>query len=286
METEITIEKDIIMFTTKTAEFLLSDNPDSMSLYVFYIKNAKIQKTNQIWNTDTFGMTGLGWGKKRYTDAKKVLLDSGLLTLIQTRDSKGRLNKTFLKLNYIHKHQNTHVDETTAGKQETNALSNKKEMLKVIKINALEPDENQSQAPVEELPKQESNLPDILGKNKLTRLVKLYNILWADKFGRFPTETPFNKYAGLLKPIMSAYTEYQIASLLAIHFSWHGTSGTDDFVYKNMSNNGFSLTLFRKNVDLYIAYLTNVLHVEYTSDEQIRRYVKNTLGVKVAKYAK
>lgn len=153
-------------------------------------------------------------------------------------------------------------------------------------LTILEPTQDTAQTTHVEEPKQESNLPDYLGKNKLNRVVKLYNILWADKFGRFPTETPYGKYSGLLKPIMEAYTEYQIASLLAIHFSWHGTSGVDEFVYKQMSNMGFSLTMFRKNVDLYIAYLTNVLHVEYNSDEQIRRYVKNALGAKVAKYGK
>lgn len=282
MEHEIEIDKDIISLTTKTVEFLLSKNPDSLSLYLFYTKNAKIQKTNQIWNTDTFGMKGLGWGSRRYYCAKEVLLESGLLTLIKGRNEDGTIDKSYIRLNYIHSSQKPDVDTSTRGERQTNALSNKREMLKVIKSEAssqndLTPDTSVKAKPVDKL-------PDYLGRTTLTRLLRVYSLLWQDKYGQAPTVIAYGKAGGLLKPIIQAYTEYQIACLLKIHFSWHGTTGDDDFVYKQMSNRGFSLTDFRKNVDLYIAYLTNALHIEYTNPDSVRQFAVKSLGVIIKRF--
>lgn len=128
------------------------------------------------------------------------------------------------------------------------------------------------------------SLPDYLGKTTLTRILKLYSLLWQDKYGQAPTVIPFGKAGALLKPIIGAYTEYQIACLLKIHFSWHGTTGNDEFIYKQMSNRGFSLTDFRKNVDLYIAYLTNSLHVEYNSVDSVKQFAVKSLGEIIKKY--
>jgi len=286
IETEITIDRDLITITAKTAEFLLDKNPDSLSLYVFYLKNAKIQKTNQIWSTDTFGMKGLKWGVKRYSEAKQVLLDSGLLTFIQERGETGRLQKTFIKLNYIHRSiQKPQAVTTASGQQQTNALSNKREMLEVIKENAYDKSKDLPPDTIDNS-KQVSNLPDYLGKTTLTRVLKLYNLLWFDKYGNYPTAIPFGKSGALLKPIIGAYSEYQIACLLKIHFSWHGVTGSDEFVYKQMSNRGFSLTDFRKNVDLYIAYLTNSIKIEYNVEESVRQFAFKSLGTIIKKFKK
>ncbi len=102
MSTEIGIEKDIIVLTTKTVEFLLSKNPDSLVLYMFYIKNAKIQKTNRIYNTGTFSKIGLGWSYGRYKKAKDVLLKHKLVEDISSR-SGGRFDKSYININYIWK---------------------------------------------------------------------------------------------------------------------------------------------------------------------------------------
>lgn len=150
-------------------------------------------------------------------------------------------------------------------------------------LTIIAPSENTSAEPKEKAePKDE--LPDYLGKNKLTRFVKLYSLVWQDKFGNMPTAIPFGKTAGIMKPIFEAYSEMQIASLLQIHFSWHGTTGDDAFTYKLMSNRGFSLTDFRKNVDLYIAYLTNTMNVVYNDSVNVRRFVLKELGPIISKY--
>lgn len=133
-ETEIGIEKKIIILTTKTVEFLLSKNPDSLSLYMFYIKNAKIQKTNSIFNVESFGMKGLGWGRDRYRSAKKVLVEEKFIEDIIHKSKSGKIAGHYLKINYLFSEETTKetigrlshpVDSSIGGEKETNALSNK-----------------------------------------------------------------------------------------------------------------------------------------------------------------
>lgn len=148
--------------------------------------------------------------------------------------------------------------------------------------------EDQNDPPLdqkEDLPKQEEKtLPTFLGKTKLLRVIRFWEIMFREKFGNFPTVVAYAKIGGLLKPILDKYTEYQIVALLTIHFSWHGTSGNDDFVYKTMSNSGFSLTYFRKNVDLYVAYLTNTIGLVYNSEDDVVRYVVKHTAKMIEKY--
>lgn len=135
-ETEIGIEKKIIILTTKTVEFLLSKNPDSLSLYMFYIKNAKIQKTNSIFNVEAFGMKGLGWGRDRYRNAKAVLVNEKFIEDVIKRNKNGQIEGHFLKINYLFAEDTvkdtleriTHpVVQSSGSEEETNALSNKTE---------------------------------------------------------------------------------------------------------------------------------------------------------------
>ncbi len=133
-ETEIGIEKKIIILTTKTVEFLLSKNPDSLALYMFYIKNAKIQKTNSIFNVESFGMKGLSWGRDRYRSAKKVLVEEKFIEDIIKKNDSGKITGHYLKINYLFSEDTTKetisrishpVDSSISGEKETNALSNK-----------------------------------------------------------------------------------------------------------------------------------------------------------------
>ena len=133
-ETEIGIEKKIIILTTKTVEYLLSKNPDSLSLYMFYIKNAKIQKTNSIFNVESFGMKGMGWGRDRYRSAKKILTEEKFIEDVVRRNEKGVILGHYLQINYIFTENKTdetldkivhRVETSTGGEEETNALSNK-----------------------------------------------------------------------------------------------------------------------------------------------------------------
>ncbi len=269
---EIEIEKDIISLTTKTVEFLLTKNPDALTLYLLYHKNAKIQKTNQIWTTDTFGMRGLGWGKKRYTDAKNILIESGLVEITQPRLENGRLGKIFVKLKYIHrKDQKPLAVETAGGNQETNALSNKTEMLKVIKdLSTDVPSEPTQDAGVP--------LPDKYGKTPYQRLEYVYRKLWLSKFGVAQTAFSFAKFAKIMKGLLVYHNEYQIAVLLLTFFNWYGASGNDEREYLYLSNKGFPIEFLPNKVDIMVAHLTNVHRLVYNSEKEIKSFAVKHLG--------
>ena len=134
IQLESDITKNIILLDLHTICKLIETNPDALTLYVFYHKQSKIQKTNQSWSTAQFCMKGLTWGRNRFTKAKSILESFNLIEEIRERDESGKFNKKYVKLNYIHKsirtYQNPHTGEPVNGSQQTNALSN-------ININAL-----------------------------------------------------------------------------------------------------------------------------------------------------
>lgn len=140
-----TLNEQITVITNATRDLLLEKNPDSLILYMFYIKGTNYQGTNSVWHTDKFVRGGLklpngkNWGEKRLGDAKKVLLDNNLIEIDKRRNKDGSFDKTYIKVKYIFKHetkerlierdfnqnpQNADVVENSAGLNRTNALSN------------------------------------------------------------------------------------------------------------------------------------------------------------------
>jgi hypothetical protein len=142
---EYELTNEITVITNKTRDYLLSNNPDALILYLFYIKSSEYQGTNSVWITDGFVMEGLKWGKSRVTSAKNFLLENNLIELHKQRFENGTYGKTYIRIKYLWKqetknsliqrnpiqeYQNPQVVKPTAGFGETNALSN-------ININAL-----------------------------------------------------------------------------------------------------------------------------------------------------
>lgn len=141
---EYLLNNKITVLTNATRDILLEKNPDALILYLFYIKTANHQETNQVWANDFFVRQGLKWGKQKLQKAKETLVEEDLIEEIQTRGDKGIFEKKFLKIKYlwsetkktavnqhlIREHQNPLADDTTGGFQETNALSS-------YKLNAL-----------------------------------------------------------------------------------------------------------------------------------------------------
>ena len=102
--------------------------PDALVLYFFYIKQCRIQKTNQCWSTDNFMMRLLKWGKARFSNAKTILKEIWFIEVIKYKQD-WIIKKWFVKVNYI-----MNIPEPwfpPSGKQETNALS--KEYIKCLK---------------------------------------------------------------------------------------------------------------------------------------------------------
>lgn len=145
-------------------------------------------------------------------------------------------------------------------------------------------DTNVSEAEVIDLPKQEEvkpivvgQLPDKFGKNYIDRIIFVYRTLWGAKFNTPYQITSFGKIGKMIKTLVSNNTEYQVALLLLTHFNWRGATGTDDKEYMFLSSKGFPLELLPNKINIYIAYLTNVIGLDYNNEDSVKEYVVKNL---------
>ena len=143
------IADNLVIFNKDTIDklFKLENCSDCISLYVFYYKTAKWQKTNQIKATDEYVMKSLKWGKTRLNNTKKTLKEHGLIETIKKVDNGHKFSGWYIKINYIITKKNindikpiTEIEEkpvvskpevsiSTNGFQNTNAL---KEIIKCL----------------------------------------------------------------------------------------------------------------------------------------------------------
>lgn len=145
-------------------------------------------------------------------------------------------------------------------------------------------DTNVSEAEVVDLPKQEEvkpivvgQLPNKFGKNYIDRIIFVYRTLWGAKFNTPYQITSFGKIGKMIKTLVSNNTEYQVALLLLTHFNWRGATGTDDKEYMFLSSKGFPLELLPNKINIYIAYLTNVIGLDYNNEDSVKEYVVKNL---------
>jgi len=120
-------EQEVIVLNTVTILRLFKLSSDATLLYLFYIKNAKTQKTNTVYSTDNFCVRGLGWGKTKFNKAKRILIDNNFIEPIAKRDESGRIIKHYIKIHYLKNNNNFYpgVSKTTSGYQTTNAVNKK-----------------------------------------------------------------------------------------------------------------------------------------------------------------
>jgi hypothetical protein len=95
------LEKEIVIVTTLSLIRLFDLNPDAVTLYIFYCKNAKLQDTSSVYATDTFCMKGLKWGDKKLYKIKKILIDNGFITQDIRRNDEGKIEGYFIKIHYL-----------------------------------------------------------------------------------------------------------------------------------------------------------------------------------------
>ncbi len=145
-----TFEDEVIVLHTTTLIRLFELGSDPVNLYMFYVKNAKIQKTNSVWASNGFCKVGLKWGKIRLLRAKKALVENEFIEVKVAKDKLGRVSKYYVKLHYLSNNQWSHkppggqnhrVDRTTGWCQDTNALDKKVNALDK-KVNALDKKKN------------------------------------------------------------------------------------------------------------------------------------------------
>lgn len=134
------LHHEITVLTNKTIDILLSENPDSMTLYLFYSKVCRKQHTNQVWAVDDFCIKGLKWGEIRFRKAKKILQKHNLIEEVTSRKS-GKIAKKYIKIKYLWSSENKakiidnspQPSEQGTGPQGTGIEG---QMLKVKELNA------------------------------------------------------------------------------------------------------------------------------------------------------
>lgn len=119
-------------------------------------------------------------------------------------------------------------------------------------------------------------LPEKFGNTTLKRLVHLYSIIWEHLYGFKPT-IQWGIVGKLLKPLYTENTEWQVASLICLHFSWHGATGEDGFAFKQLQEKCFPLEWLPKSANAYRAYITNSLGIDWNDIEQLKEFAINTV---------
>ena len=155
MEEEVIIEvediaNELLIVNKHTIDklFTLDDCANCIALYMFYYKTAKWQKTNKIKATDKYTMSCLKWGKDRLSSVKHKLQECGLIETLLVRN-EGKIQGWYIKLHYIvtkekvedvkilvenvKEYSQPEVDAPTSGSQDTNALREKTNSLKIEK---------------------------------------------------------------------------------------------------------------------------------------------------------
>lgn len=131
---EYKFEEEIINLSTTTMVRLFDLHNDAVLLYLFYVKTAKIQKYNPVYANAKFCQKGLGWGSKRFKNAKKILKDEGLIDSIMRVDEGGKIVGHFVKIKYFQAHPTSGVADhrvvsstgwspPPGGSQQTNTIN-------------------------------------------------------------------------------------------------------------------------------------------------------------------
>ncbi|MGD0727077.1 MAG: hypothetical protein ABSB63_16110 [Spirochaetia bacterium] len=83
--------------------FLAKGDPGRTALaaYQHLLYTYRRQGTNQPWATTRYLMAGLGMGRDKVKAAKALLHEMGLIEYIQRQGAKGRLGRTYTKLNLL-----------------------------------------------------------------------------------------------------------------------------------------------------------------------------------------
>jgi len=118
-----------------------------------------------------------------------------------------------------------------------------------------------------------NKLPIALGKTPISRLVSIYNLKFKKLYGFDYVVSSWPRLAKQFKPLLDQFNEYQVASLILLHFDWHGATGTDDFNHKRLAEKCFPLEWIPRGVNEYRAFILNSLQVNFEDVRGIREHV-------------
>jgi hypothetical protein len=117
------LPEDYLVGLTKPSvdRILKMDAPgDCLALYTFYCYTRKWQKNSAVFATSDFAMTGLGWGRDRFSNAKRQLKEHGFIEDVVRRGEDGRALKWYVGVRFaqsatlanFHTTENPHSGET------------------------------------------------------------------------------------------------------------------------------------------------------------------------------
>jgi uncharacterized phage protein (TIGR02220 family) len=213
METTIKlndIADDLLILNKMTIDtlFRLDNCADCISLYVFYYKTAKWQKTNTIKANDLYVKKSLKWGIDKIKRTKAILKEHGLINIVQRRKD-GKIEGWYIEVAYlvtqrnledvkikvedcnntsnpplepstipiINNTYNQQVDNPTSGEEDINAL---KEVIKSLKKEIKMLKNNKEDALKEETNKETAIVP--LGEIDYDKIVNRLNELTGASF--------------------------------------------------------------------------------------------------------
>lgn len=119
-------------------------------------------------------------------------------------------------------------------------------------------------------------LPEKFGNTPLKRIVYIYTIIWDCLYGFKPT-IQWGIVGKLLKPLYTEYSEIQVAALVCLHFTWHGSTGEDNFTFKILQDKCFPLEWIPKSANAYRAYITNSLGIDWDNQQEMQDFVINSV---------
>ena len=90
------LTREITLTHTPTSFYLLQQNPDAFTLYHFYCYTASWQQEELVYATASFVMKALHWGEDRYLKAKKVLVESKIVSNEQVKGEDGKITGNYI----------------------------------------------------------------------------------------------------------------------------------------------------------------------------------------------
>lgn len=229
-----------------------------LSQILFLARNGK-----EFYKTDKEFCQYLEMGTSEFRAAKKWLVDSEMVIVTKRGiPSTSYYGVNMDQLTSLLKNYSSLCGESTSKQvavSPSNSETEQRETEKDTDISAVQSEINQ--------------LPDFLGKTPLARLVSVYALKFHDLYGFDPEGMNWAMLGRTFKDTLTAYTEWQIAAMIVLHFDWHGASGEDDFTHARLADRCFPLEWIPKATNAYRAYLQNALGLEWTDDWAVKKWV-------------
>lgn len=261
-----------------------------------------IKHGHQFYKTDKDFSEELGIKIKKFRSAKKNLIDLGLI-----ETGVGWNRATFYRLNldavlelverFWDRTQRDFVDTTKYNLPTEAPICPNEATTMPKKGNDDAPNRNPITETTTETTTEEGNevagapstsknggLPEDLGKTPIARIVKVYSLMFRERFGFEPKITNWAMLGRNFKGLLSTYSEWQIASFILVHFDWRGVSGDDDFSFRRLQDKGFPIEWVPNASNAYRVYIQNTLGISFEDDSSVKRHVTAIIKPLYKKY--